>query len=376
MSDLDPRLSCQFGCDPYTDRARSHVSDGVRAGALLSFGPARSNPSQEIPVHRTTIPIIVAALLAVPTLARAEEPEPAKDDEASPAGSDDAAGAADTDEAEDDEEADDILLVLDLPIVAATAAATLPSEEVKVALTAAHDAGLSAGAAADLLECETETVEEKGVREGYGRWLSWKLSEGKRGEDLKKEIRARGDAFKGLSDEEKEAMKEKLKEAHEKEMERRKALREKWAAARKDGKKVPIRAKKRHAKRKAALVAQVAELRRAHAAGATHGGARGPGGKGGDAPGRDIAEAKRDMADAKRGGPGPKDEGDDGAQAREAKGDKAGAKPGKPQAHPGHGKDKPKPTSNEGKASAGGKGKGPKGPKTGGKKNLDNKAGK
>ncbi|HRI10618.1 MAG TPA: hypothetical protein PKW35_22510 [Nannocystaceae bacterium] len=185
---------------------------------------------------------ILACLLAIPSLARAEEP-------AGPTGITATAEASAEVSIEAEAEADDILLVLDLPLAAIDLrAAGVAEVEVVEAIDGAAESGVSAAAATEVLAAESDEVKVRGHKKGFGLYVQTLLAQGLRGPALAAKIHERKEEFAALSDEEKAKMKADLKARHEAEKERRKAIHEKRVEIRKAGKVIKIHEGEVHAR--------------------------------------------------------------------------------------------------------------------------------
>ena len=87
---------------------------------------------------------------------------------------------------------DDILSVIDLPLVAADAReAGIAEVEIKEALDTTRDSGLSASDASEVVATEAEQTRKRGVKKGFGRWVRMQVASGLRGPKLAAKIKER-----------------------------------------------------------------------------------------------------------------------------------------------------------------------------------------
>jgi hypothetical protein len=159
---------------------------------------------------------------------------------------------------------DDILLVIDLPIVIADARdAGVEEAELEQVLGTASDAGLSAGVTAELVTAETEAHKAKGPRKGLGMFVKAQIAQGVTGRELAAKIRDRKDELKEMTPEEREAFDKRVAELREHNKARKQALHEKRKELRAKGQEIKLIAKEIHDARKAELVGRKTELEKA-----------------------------------------------------------------------------------------------------------------
>jgi chromosome segregation ATPase len=159
---------------------------------------------------------------------------------------------------------DDILLVIDLPIIVADARdAGVEEEELTQVITVAADSGLSASATAEILTAETEVTKDKGKRQGLGTFVKLQLAEGVKGKELAAKIRERKDERKDMTPEERAALEARILELRERNKQHKLALAEKRKELRGQGKVIKLLAQDLHDARKTELVARKSELEKA-----------------------------------------------------------------------------------------------------------------
>jgi signal transduction histidine kinase len=173
--------------------------------------------------------------------------------------------AADVEITVEEAKQDDILLVIDLPIIIAEARdAGVDDAELTVVVTTATDAGLSASETAEVIVAETEHTKTSGKRAGLGTFVQLQLAEGVRGQELAAKLREqKAELAAELTAEQKAAWESKIVAMREKNKARRLALAEKRKELRTSGTVIVIVGKDLHDARKAALVARKAELEEA-----------------------------------------------------------------------------------------------------------------
>jgi hypothetical protein len=202
---------------------------------------------------------LLATALFVPVGAHAQEPG-ATLTAAAPEG--------ETDEAAED----DILEVLDLPLVAVELAdeSGVAQAEIVGALEVAEEGGLTAAEAAEILEGERQGVRSRGKKRNFHAWLRRKIAKGENPAVIMKIIVER-DHEEKLSDEDKAKMVEAIaayKKAHK---EKKQAVRARRKAYKAEGKVLKLRGVERHREREAKLARmRVKQLKRLKAAGAKH----------------------------------------------------------------------------------------------------------
>ena len=206
---------------------------------------------------------LLAAAMLVPVTAQAQEPGATLT----------AAAAAPDGEAETDEAAeDDILEVLDLPLIAVELSeeSGIAQAEIVEALVVAEEGGLGAGEAAELLEAERVGVQQRGKKRNFHHWLRRKIAKGENPKVILAMLEKR-DHDEKLSDEDKAKMVEAIaayKKAHR---EHNQAVRARRQAHKAKGKVIKLRGIEKHREREVKLAKKrVKQLKRLKAAGATH----------------------------------------------------------------------------------------------------------
>jgi len=198
--------------------------------------------------------------LAVPALSSVSA------EEAAPAVTADADADADADAEISDEEAleDDILLVIDLPIVVADARDDgVDEEELDQFLTTAKDTGLSAGTTAEIVLAETETTKAKGKRKGLHHFIRKQLAAGVPPKEIAKKIRDREEVLEEMTPEERAALEKRIAELRDLNHRRRKAHAAKRKALVAKGQVIKLLAHEAHKKRKVELAKRKVELAKA-----------------------------------------------------------------------------------------------------------------
>ncbi len=148
-------------------------------------------------MHKLCLPLLTLAL-AVPSLASLAH---ARDDKLpSPPATGDvktsltasASASASVTISDQDALNDDILAVIDLPIVTADAReAGIDEVEIKEALDTTRDSGLSASDASEVMGTEAEQTRKRGAKKGFGRWVRMQVAAGLRGPKLAAKIKER-----------------------------------------------------------------------------------------------------------------------------------------------------------------------------------------
>ncbi|MBA3549384.1 MAG: hypothetical protein H0T76_23160 [Nannocystis sp.] len=111
---------------------------------------------------------------------------------------------------------DDILAVIDLPIVAAEAReAGIEETEIKEALDSTRDSGLSASDATEIVATEAEQTRKRGVKKGFGRWVRMQVASGLRGQKLAAKIKERKTDTAELDEKQLEDLRGKLEKQRE-----------------------------------------------------------------------------------------------------------------------------------------------------------------
>lgn len=211
-------------------------------------------------MHKLSVPVFLLAL-AAPVAARAQTAPPAS---ATAGASATASASASLSIKVTDEEAlnDDILAVIDLPLVAAEArAAGVDEAELREALETTRDVGLSAGEATEVVAEEVEATKKRGsYHKGFGQWVKVQVAAGLRGKKLADKIKARKTELKELSAEEQDKIKAKLGELGEKYQAHRLKVIEKRQELVEKGKKKVLVARDRHEQRKLKLAETAAKV--------------------------------------------------------------------------------------------------------------------
>jgi len=210
----------------------------------------------------TMFAALLASALLVP-VAQAQDPG-ATLAAAAPEGD----GETEVDEAAED----DILEVLDLPLVAVELAeeSGLAQAEIVEALEVAEEAGLGAGETTEILEGEREGVRKRGKKRNFHAWLRRKIAKGENPKVIMQMIKARDHEDK-LSEEDKAKMKETIAAYKKSHREHKQAVRARRKAYKAEGKVIKLRGIERHRERELVLARKrVKQLKRLKAAGATH----------------------------------------------------------------------------------------------------------
>lgn len=198
---------------------------------------------------------VLALALALPALGRAE---PAAGATAS------ASVTASTSIKVSDQEAldDDILAVIDLPLVAVEArAAGVEEAELHEALEVTKEVGLSAGEASEVVAEEVESTKKRGgFKKGFGQWVRMQVAAGLRGKKLAAKIRERKGELKELSPAEADKIKGQLDGMREKNRAHREKVYERRKELLAKGKARVLVAKERHEKRKEKLAEAAAKI--------------------------------------------------------------------------------------------------------------------
>ena len=121
---------------------------------------------------RSTLAIAIGLALTAPAIASAEGDEPTTLTA-------EAGTKAEVEVSDEEALEDDILLVIDLPIVVADARdAGVEEEELEVVIQTATEAGVDAGTTAQMVLAETETTKTKGKRQGLHWFIRKELAAG------------------------------------------------------------------------------------------------------------------------------------------------------------------------------------------------------
>jgi hypothetical protein len=156
---------------------------------------------------------------------------------------------------------DDILSVIDLPIVAADAReAGIEEPELKEALETTRDSGLSASDASEVVATEAEQTRKRGVKKGFGRWVRMQVASGLRGPKLAAKIKERKADTAELDDKQLEELRVKLEAQRETNKSWRRSQLEKRGELVAKGKKPVLMHKERHDQLKAKIDAAQAKV--------------------------------------------------------------------------------------------------------------------
>jgi len=143
---------------------------------------------------------------------------------------------------------DDILMIIDLPIVVADAVdAGVQEDDLSDAVAAAREAGIGAGEAALVIGEEVKATRgARGKRRGFSTYVRRELAAGVHGQELAKKIHARGQADDKFSPEERERQAKTLAELKAHNEKHREAVAEKREAWRKSGKPLGLAGRELH----------------------------------------------------------------------------------------------------------------------------------
>jgi DNA repair exonuclease SbcCD ATPase subunit len=177
--------------------------------------------------------------LAIPALASPPEDPPAEGDAP--------AEGATVEISEEEALADDILLIIDLPIAADEARdAGLEEAEIDEAIDAAETAAISPGTMTEVLADEAESIRATGKRKAFGQWVKMQIAEGVRGKELAAKIKERKDELAALTDEQKAEIQAKLEARGKENREQRKQMHAKRKELKDAGKLVVLVGEDRH----------------------------------------------------------------------------------------------------------------------------------
>lgn len=156
---------------------------------------------------------------------------------------------------------DDILSVIDLPIVAAEAReAGIEETEIKDALDTTRDSGLSASDASDIVAIEAEQTRKRGVKKGFGRWVRMQVASGLRGQKLAAKIKERKTDTAELDEKQTEDLRVKFEKQREINQNWRRSQLAKRGELIAKGKKPVLMNKERHDQLKAKIEAAQARI--------------------------------------------------------------------------------------------------------------------
>jgi len=169
-------------------------------------------------MHKLCLPLLTLAL-ALPALAHAQDdklPSPPDTSAVNTSLTASASASASVTISDKDALNDDILAVIDLPLVAADAReAGVEETELKEALDVTRDTGLSASDASEVVATEAEQTRKRGVKKGFGRWVRMQVASGLRGPKLAAKIKERKQDTAELDDKQMEDLRGKLEKQRE-----------------------------------------------------------------------------------------------------------------------------------------------------------------
>ncbi len=156
---------------------------------------------------------------------------------------------------------DDILSVIDLPIVAAEAReAGIEETEIKDALDTTRDSGLSASDASEIVAIEAEQTRKRGAKKGFGRWVRMQVASGLRGQKLAAKIKERKADTAELDEKQTEELRVKFEKQREVNQNWRRSQLAKRGELIAKGKKPVLMNKERHDQLKAKIEAAQARI--------------------------------------------------------------------------------------------------------------------
>lgn len=156
---------------------------------------------------------------------------------------------------------DDILLVLDLPLVTLELVEKQEYEvmEIGQVIQTMEVAGVPASEATEVIEGEAEAAEERGKRPGFGAWVARRVAAGDRGKVIRELAKMRGEKDGEVQDEPELTEEEQAKldiafaARKEEEKKRREELKVQRKALKDEGKSLKLRGRERHEQRAAEL---------------------------------------------------------------------------------------------------------------------------
>ena len=206
-------------------------------------------------MNKLCLPLLTLAL-GLPSLAHARDdklPSPAAGDVKTSLTASASASASVT-ISDQDALNDDILSVIDLPVVAADAReAGIDEAELKEALDTTRDTGLSASDASEVVATEAEQTRKRGVKRGFGRWVRMQVAAGLRGPKLAAKIKERKADTAELDEKQQADLREKLEKQREINQNWRRGQQAKRGELIAKGKKSVLLHKERHDQLKAKI---------------------------------------------------------------------------------------------------------------------------
>jgi DNA repair exonuclease SbcCD ATPase subunit len=206
-------------------------------------------------MNKLCLPLLTLAL-GLPSLAHARDdklPSPAAGDVNTSLTASASASASVT-ISDQDALNDDILSVIDLPVVAADAReAGIDEAELKEALDTTRDTGLSASDASEVVATEAEQTRKRGVKRGFGRWVRMQVAAGLRGPKLAAKIKERKADTAELDEKQQADLREKLEKQREINQNWRRGQQAKRGELIAKGKKSVLLHKERHDQLKAKI---------------------------------------------------------------------------------------------------------------------------
>jgi len=207
-------------------------------------------------MNKLCLPLLTLAL-GLPSLAHARDdrtPPTTEPDAVKTSLTASASASASVTVSDQDALNDDILSVIDLPIVAADAReAGIEETEIKEALDTTRDSGLSASDASEVVATEAEQTRKRGVKRGFGRWVRMQVAAGLRGPKLAAKIKERKQDTAELDEKQIEALRAKLEKQRELNQNWRRSQLEKRGELIAKGKKPVLMHKDRHEQLKAKI---------------------------------------------------------------------------------------------------------------------------
>lgn len=214
-------------------------------------------------MNKFCLPLLALAL-GLPSLAQARDdklPSPTSTDTVKTSLTAAASASATVKISDQDALNDDILSVIDLPIVAADAReAGIEEPELKEALETTRDSGLSASDASEVVATEAEQTRKRGVKKGFGRWVRMQVASGLRGQKLAAKIKERKADTAELDEKQLAELRVKLEAQREMNKSWRRSQLEKRGELVAKGKKPVLMHKERHDQLKAKIDAAQAKV--------------------------------------------------------------------------------------------------------------------
>lgn len=214
-------------------------------------------------MNKLCLPLLTLAL-GLPSLAHARDdktPPPADTGAVSTSLTASASASASIAISDQDALNDDILSVIDLPVVAADAReAGIEEAELKEALDTTRDTGLSASDASEVVATEAEQTRKRGVKRGFGRWVRMQVAAGLRGPKLAAKIKERKQDIAELDEKQLADLREKLEKQREINQNWRRGQQAKRGELIAKGKKPVLMHKDRHDQLKAKIDAAQEKL--------------------------------------------------------------------------------------------------------------------